>query len=112
MIREPIPHFLAACKLHGDLGEIEGCYRIWYGVQMLNVIASNGGGWDHVSVSTRDRCPTWEEMEYVRGLFFRPTETVMQLSVPRGKHINIHPHCLHLWRPQQCEIPLPPPEFV
>lgn len=112
MIPEPIPHFLAACKLAGDLDEISGWYRVWHGVQALNVMASNGGGWDHVSVSTSHRCPTWEEMEYVRGLFFRPSETVMQLSVPRSRHISIHPYCLHLWRPQDGQIPLPPPEFV
>ncbi|MCX8016968.1 MAG: hypothetical protein N2690_03550, partial [Rhodocyclaceae bacterium] len=28
----------------------------------LRVIASHEDGWEHVSVSRPDRCPTWEEM--------------------------------------------------
>jgi len=26
--------------------------------------------------------------------------------------VNIHPYCLHLWRPVGQDIPLPPVEFV
>lgn len=74
----------------------------------LRVIASEGEDWDHVSVSTETRTPTWDEMEFIRGLFFGDEETVMQLSVPRSEHINNHPHCLHLWRPQKATIPRPP----
>jgi hypothetical protein len=79
---------------------------------MLSVVASDGLGWDHVSVSLPDRCPTWEEMEYVRKLFFRGDEWVMQLHAPTEKNINFHPHCLHLWRPQQAAIPIPPSTMV
>jgi hypothetical protein len=74
----------------------------------LMIVASSGNGWDHVSVSRANRCPNWPEMTHVRRLFFRDDETVMQLHVPEADHINVHPHCLHLWRPQQAEIPRPP----
>jgi hypothetical protein len=30
----------------------------------LHCVASNGGGWDHVSVSLPNRCPNWIEMEH------------------------------------------------
>jgi hypothetical protein len=73
----------------------------------LRVVASNGMGWDHVSVSRIDRIPTWEEMEFVKRLFFEDNEIAMQLHVPASDHINIHPYCLHLWRPQNKEIPMP-----
>lgn len=79
---------------------------------MLRVIASAGLGWDHVSVSLQHRCPTWEEMEWVRARFFRDEATVMQLSVARRDHVSHHPYCLHLWRPHFAEIPLPPTEMV
>lgn len=78
----------------------------------LMVIASWGGGWDHVSVSRPDRCPTWEEMERVKRAFFRPEECAMQLHVPPADHINAHPFCLHLWRPHDVLIPLPPKWMV
>lgn len=78
------------------------------GSTVIKVLCSNGFGWDHVSVSLKDRCPTWEEMEFVREICFLPEETAMQLHVPDSDHISHHPYCLHLWRPQQGEIPRPP----
>lgn len=78
----------------------------------LMVIASGGEGWDHVSVSRKNRCPNWPEMELVKRLFFRDAETAMQLHVPPSDHINNHPHCLRLWRPQDAEIPRPPSIMV
>jgi hypothetical protein len=91
----------------------DGQFAIPYHGVTLQVIASDGLGWDHVSVSLRHRCPTWAEMEYIRELFFRDDETVMQLSVPRRDHISLHPYCLHLWRPNDGrEIPRPSAELV
>lgn len=78
----------------------------------LFVIASDGEGWDHVSVSREGRIPRWEEMSYVKDLFFRDHETAMQLHVPESDHVNFHSNCLHLWRPQDVEIPRPPSHFV
>ena len=79
----------------------------------LLCIASTGRGWDHVSVSLPHRIPNWLEMEHVKRAFFKDEETAMQFHVPTANHINIHPNCLHLWRPNDGrEIPLPPPETV
>lgn len=80
--------------------------------RLLNVIASNGEGWEHVSVSTTKRCPNWTEMEFIKRIFFEADETVMQLHVPAEDHINLHPNCLHLWRPIGVEIPRPPAKMV
>lgn len=78
----------------------------------LVVLASSDFGWEHVSVSRKNRCPNWAEMSFVKGLFFRDDETVMQLHVPSSDHINDHPNCLHLWRPTHQEIPRPPSWMV
>jgi hypothetical protein len=78
----------------------------------LIVIAASGDGWDHVSVSRANRCPNWPEMSHIRTLFFRDEETVMQLHVPKSEHINEHPFCLHMWRPQAQAIPRPPAMMV
>jgi hypothetical protein len=78
----------------------------------LRIVASNGEGWDHVSVSRADRCPTWAEMEQVKRLFFAEGETAMQLHVPSSDHVNNHPYCLHLWRPHDAPIPRPPALMV
>jgi hypothetical protein len=78
----------------------------------LRVIASDGEGWDHVSVSLPNRCPVWREMCLVQSLWFREDEVVMQLHVAAKDHINVHPFCLHLWKPQGVAIPLPPAWMV
>lgn len=81
--------------------------------EQLIVVAGSGLGWDHVSVSLRNRVPTWAEMEQIKRLFFEPGETAMQLHVPPSEHINLHQHALHLWRPNDGrEIPRPPAEMV
>lgn len=76
----------------------------------LMVIASQGTGWDHVSVSHRKRCPTWEEMVFVKRAFFNPDEWVVEFHPPEKANISVHPYCLHLWRPNDGrELPIPPP---
>ena len=86
-----------------------GCFWIPSPVQKIKlyVLASTGMGWDHVSVSHQKRIPQWTEMEYIKRLFFYNNETVMQLHVPVSDHISYHDRCLHLWRPQDVEIPRP-----
>lgn len=87
----------------------DGCMGfIQIGHSLLKFIASWGGGWDHVSVSRDDRCPRWEEMDAVKRAFFLPDEVAYQLHPREDRHISIHENCLHLWRPQEREIPLPP----
>jgi hypothetical protein len=78
------------------------------GIEKLLVFVSDGAGWDHVSVSLPHRTPTWEEMCIVQRLFFRDDEWVIQYHPPKSDNISYHEHCLHLWRPQQGDIPTPP----
>jgi hypothetical protein len=73
----------------------------------LRIIASDGNLWDHVSVSTPNRCPTWKEMNYVKDLFWDPEDCVVQFHPPKSNYVNNHPYTLHLWRPQTFEIMLP-----
>jgi hypothetical protein len=74
----------------------------------LSVIVSDGDGWDHVSVSTEYRCPTYNELKFIKGLFFDDAETVVHFFPKQSAHINTHPFCLHLWRKQGSEYELPP----
>lgn len=80
---------------------------------VLRILASPGDAnkeipWEHVSVSCERRCPNWQEMCFVKDLFWEAEEAVMQLHPPRSQWINQHPYCLHLRRPTESEIPLPP----
>lgn len=76
------------------------------------VVWSWGGGWDHVSVSFRNRCPTWDEMCIVKDLFFYPEECCIQYHPATADYVNKMPYCLHIWRPQDQELPRPPKHYV
>ena len=78
----------------------------------LAVVFSWGGGWDHISVSHRNRTPTWDEMCMVKDIFFDDEECVVQYHPPKSHYVNNHPYCLHLWKPQNHEIIMPPKVFV
>lgn len=82
------------------------------------VICSNQLGWEHVSlqVSKIDekttRCPTWEEMCYIKDLFWDETDCVVQYHPAKNEYVNRHPFVLHLWRPTTQVIPIPPKILV
>jgi hypothetical protein len=83
---------------------------------LLRIISSGTGphaeGWEHVSVSTEKRTPSWTEMCFVKDHFWREDEVVMQLHPAKADYVNHHPYCLHMWRPLDADIPLPPSNFV
>jgi hypothetical protein len=76
----------------------------------LQIIASWGMGWEHVSVSlpTEHRCLDWGEMCHVKGLFWNDDETVIQYHPAKQDYVNCHPFVLHLWKPIGIELPKPP----
>ncbi len=78
----------------------------------LRIIASDGEGWEHVSVSRTHRCPTWEEMCWVKDRFWDADDCVAQFHPPKADYVNFHPYCLHLWRPTTATFPRPPSWMV
>ena len=74
---------------------------------LLRIIASDGEGWEHVSVSIDRRCPNWDEMCFVKDLFWRDDECVVQFHPPRAEYVNYHPNCLHLWKPVGRDVQTP-----
>jgi len=53
-----------------------------------------GEPWEHVSVSLRQRTPTWQEMAWVKDQFFDEEETGIQIHPPKSQYVNYHPNCL------------------
>lgn len=92
-------HSLAVINSYGIAGN-NGVFEI--PVIKLNVglcvIASDGFGWEHVSVSMPKQCPNWDHMTLVKKLFWDDTDLVVQYHPPETNYVNIHPYCLHLWR--------------
>lgn len=92
----------------GFAGEIH--LPLWKG----SVIASWGGGWDHVSVSPykRSYTPSWDDMCKIRDIFFKDDEAVIQIHPPKDEYVNNMTNCLHLWRCTYKDMVLPPSCFV
>lgn len=67
--------------------------------------------WEHLSVSLPDRCPTWEEMCFLKDLFWSPEDCVVQYHPPKSDYVNLAKNCLHLWR-YRGEMPRPPKNYV
>ena len=82
------------------------------GVQIFT-IASDGEGWEHVSVSiNKRRCPNWEIMCIVKDLFWDPEDVVVQFHPAKSQYVNNHPFVLHLWRSTTYEFITPPTILV
>lgn len=104
-------------RVYGAKGDCHnGIFKVYVSGRSFFVVVSNGGGWDHVSVSpcsrTRQTCPTWEEMCAIKDMFFEPEECVVEYHPAKSEYIDNYPYCLHLWRPQEVDIPTPPKIYV
>lgn len=97
-------------------GEDGGAGRVFLNTNRLNkaasVIWSWGDGWDHVSVSYRNRVPTWDEMCEIKDMFFYDDEECVEYHPRKSQYVNVMPYCLHIWRRQDGGIPKPPMYMV
>lgn len=66
--------------------------------------------WEHVSVSSK-KTPTWDEMCYVKSLFWDDEEAVIQVHPKKSEYVNMAKTCLHMWR-YKGSMPLPPKSAV
>ena len=77
----------------------------------LAMLADDGqiSGWEHVSVSLEDKrkIPNWQEMSFVKSLFWEDEECVVQFHPPKSDYVNNCNGCLHLWRSKLQEFPMP-----
>lgn len=91
-----------------------GAFGFRVGDSQLFVIASDGDGWEHVSVTVWNgkRCPTWEEMHLMKRMFWDDEDCVVQYHPPKEDYVSLHPYCLHMWRQVGAEFPRPPSIMV
>jgi hypothetical protein len=105
----------ASNESFGWTGQFFFPYKFFPGKPKMSVVSSGlkkegGTGlfkWEHVSVSYPKRCPTWEEMCFIKDIFWDENETVIQFHPRKTDYVNTHKYCLHLWKPDK-EVELPP----
>lgn len=57
----------------------------------------DGSDWLHVSVAHEFRMPTYAEIAEVKRRFVGADRKALQVFPPESAHVNLHPHCFHLW---------------
>lgn len=101
----------AVYGINGDSGN--GIFKVYVSGKSFVCIASNGGGWEHVSIARPNgKMPTWEEMCALKDMFFNEEEVVVQYHPRKSEYVNFVANCLHLWRPTDVKMPTPPKIFV
>jgi len=89
-----------------------GCFMVMKSGAKLGVIASDQMGWEHVSVSLESRVPTWDELVWIKDMFWDDEDCVVQYIPPKSEYVNNCKYCLHLWRPTTLDIIRPPSILV
>jgi hypothetical protein len=91
-----------------------GMFRLVIDGHFIRCIASDGMGFEHVSVT--EECSTkplsWSVMCKVKDLFWDEEDWCVQYHPAKSAHINNHPGCLHIWRPLKEKLPIPDPIMV
>jgi len=96
-----------------DAAGNNGLFKLSFKGYVVFCVASDGAGWEHVSVTIdRKRCPGWETMCFVKKTFWGKEDIVIQFHPSESQYINVHPYCLHLWRPLNQQIISPPTELI
>lgn len=105
---------IAGCKLDDEVSKGNGIFEVRVAGKWYRCHASDGGGWEHVSVVplSGKGIPTWEVMCAIKEMFFEDEEAVIQIHPKKSEYVNVHGKCLHLWRPTQHKLILPPVEMV
>lgn len=74
----------------------EGVFRLG----KCTVIVSKDAGLWHLSISRKDKLPSYDELKTARYQFMPDIKYVVQIFPPKQDFVNEHPFCLHLWQPK------------
>ena len=109
--RKTVPSHYCSTSADG----FNGMFRLTIDGALVRCLASDGEGWQHVSVSLEylTKPPSWEVMCKVKDLFWEPEDVVVQFHPKKSEYVNFHPGCLHLWRcTDGRKFPTPPSILV
>lgn len=74
----------------------------------LFIIVGTLDEWEFVQVTAADRCPTWDEMKWLKDCCWDAEDVCFQLHPAASRYINKSEFSLWIWRPTTTEIPQPP----
>ena len=68
--------------------------------------------WEHLSVSFKNKIPSWECMQEMKELCFYDDEECFQLHPKADNYVNNNEYTLHIWRPIEGMKQIPPSILV
>lgn len=79
-------------------------------LRVLRSIATmrNGDTWVHISVTHKNRLPSWEELARIKSEFIGGDKEALHMIPKKDDHVNLHQRCMHLWSPQVVKTPALP----
>lgn len=95
-----------------DVVRIVGYYFDPVNSKKYLVMFTRSLGWEHASVSTPNKTPSWDIMCRVKDIFWTGEECCVEYHPKEEDYVNTHEHCLHIWKPIDEEIPTPPSIMV
>lgn len=69
-------------------------------------------GWEHLSVSHKNKIPSWLCMEEMKELFFKDDEEAFQFHPKMDNYVNNNEYALHIWRRTDGKMEPPPSILV
>ena len=73
---------------------------------LVNLTCING--WEHLSVSHKNKIPSWLTMEEMKEMFFKDDEECFQFHPKMDNYINNNEFTLHIWRRTDGKMEPPP----
>jgi hypothetical protein len=61
------------------------------------LVAIEDGKW-HLTISRKDKLPSWEEVRDARYALVPDEVTMAMLLPPKDEYVNLHEYCLGLWQ--------------
>lgn len=80
------------------VGKVRVGAHLLYVMSTLDIQDGMSCALEHVSVSARNKTPTWDEMCFIKRQFWDEEDEVYQVHPKQSEYINLAKHCLHLWR--------------
>lgn len=69
-------------------------------------------GWEHLSVSHKNKIPSWMCMQEMKEMFFYDNEECFQIHPKADNYVNNNEYTLHIWRPVEGMTQVPPSILV
>lgn len=66
-----------------------------------NLMITKDAGLYHLSISRKDRLPSYNELKSARYQFLPDVPYMVQIFPPQEDFVNVHSFCLHLWEPKE-----------